>query len=222
VNEGKIMRIVFGLASILIIIFAIFWQPDTQLFFSNNDSIAEHETSQDHSSAKTISTNHESMEEKVDVTTDLINNIYIEQEPLSEYLELDPQAINSLREARLHGDSRTPPLLKQAPVETPTDEEVADHDKFIEYEQRQEKRLYQAYALASKEKIAGIQSMIDQAKGKDAGISDAQIEEAEQHIQQIEDMVSEIKQRFPDILDDKYKPTQSTQDWLLDNADSAP
>jgi type II secretory pathway component PulM len=220
------MRIVFVLAILLVIILALFWQPDTQLFFTNNDSITEHETSLNRSSAKKTSVVNKGMEETINVTTDatadLINNSDTEQEQTSESFELDPQAINSLREARLYGDSRTPPLFKQAPVEAPTDEEVADHDKFREYEQRQEKRLYQAYALASKEKIAGIQSMIDQAKGKDVGISDTQIEEAEQHIQQIEEMVSEIKQRFPDILDDKYKPTQLTQDWLLNNAESAP
>jgi len=126
---------------------------------------------------------------------------------------LDPDAIESLRQARLHGDDRTPNLNKSRERdELPTPEQMEDPELYQEYERRQQQRVYRAYVEAAKIKTAEIRKMIEQ--GKEGGISDEEIAFAEAKIQGIEDMAAQLQQQHPDIMQDEYKPAD---DWLIDN-----
>jgi hypothetical protein len=126
---------------------------------------------------------------------------------------LDPDAIESLRQARLHGDERTPNLNKSRERdELPTPEQMEDPELYQEYERRQQQRVYRAYVEAAKIKTAEIRKMIEQ--GKEGGISDEEIAFAEAKIQGIEDMAAQLQQEHPDIMQDEYKPAD---DWLIDN-----
>ena len=126
---------------------------------------------------------------------------------------LDPDAIESLRQARLHGDDRTPNLNKSRERdELPTPEQMEDPELYQEYERRQQQRVYRAYVEAAKIKTAEIRKMIEQ--GKEGGISDEEIAFAEAKIKGIEDMAAQLQQEHPDIMQDEYKPAD---DWLIDN-----
>lgn len=132
-----------------------------------------------------------------------------------EYPELDPYAIDSLSNARIHGDARTPPLNKtRSRDELPTEEQLEDPEQYFEYEQRQSKRVYRAFVEASKVKVARIREMIEQ--GKEAGVPQADIDFAEEKIRSIEEAAANLQEQFPDIMEDTYQPPS---DWLLENSD---
>ena len=68
----------------------------------------------------------------------------------------DPDAVASMRQARLKGDPRAPSLKEHHKRETPTEEELGNHERYLEYELRQKKRTYRAYVEASKIKTAHV------------------------------------------------------------------
>jgi len=128
-------------------------------------------------------------------------------------INLNPEAIESLRQARLHGDDRTPNLNESRERdELPTPEQLEDPELYQEYERRQQQRMYRAYVEAAKVKTAELRKMIEQ--GKEGGISDEEIAFAEAKIQGIEDMAAQLQQDHPEIMQDEYKPAD---DWLINN-----
>lgn len=128
-------------------------------------------------------------------------------------LSLNPEAIESLRQSRLHGDDRTPNLNKtRERDELPTPEQLEDPELYQEYERRQQQRVYRAYVEAAKIKTAEIRKMIE--KGKQEGISDEEIQFAEDKIKGIEDMSAQLQRDYPEIMEDEYQPAD---DWLIDN-----
>ena len=123
----------------------------------------------------------------------------------------DPDAIASMQKARIEGDSRAPNLGKYHARETPTVEELDDHEQYLEYERRQQKRVYRAYIEASKIKTAQLRNMIEQ--GKAEGISAEDIAFAEDKIRGIEEMAATLQQEHPDIMEESYQPPS---DWLIE------
>lgn len=117
-----------------------------------------------------------------------------------------------MQKDRLEGDSRAPKLGKHHERETPTEAELGDHEQYLKYERRQQKRIYRAYVDASKIKTVQLRSMIEQ--GKTEGVSAAEIEFAEEKIRGIEEMAITLQQDFPEIMDDSYQPPA---DWLIEN-----
>lgn len=128
-------------------------------------------------------------------------------------LSLDPQAIESLRQARLHGDDRTPGLNKsRARDELPTPQQLADPELYQAYERRQDLKVYRAYVEAAKLKTSTLRNMIE--KGKNAGISAEEIQFAEDKIKGIEEMAAQLQRDYPEAMGDDFKPAD---DWLIDN-----
>ncbi len=129
----------------------------------------------------------------------------------------NPITVASLRQARIDGDPRAPKLTKHHERETPSEEELGDHEQYVEYEKRQQKRVYRAYVEASKVKTAQIRDMIE--RGKAEGVSAEEIAFAEEKIRGIEEMALQLQQDYPDIMQDNYQPPA---DWLIENLGKEP
>lgn len=121
-----------------------------------------------------------------------------------------PEVVESLREARLNGDSRTPPLNQSRQRdELPSAEQLQDPELYQQYERRQQQRMYRAYVEASKIKVAELEKMIE--RGRREGISAEQIAFAEQKAQGIQQMAEQLQQQHPEIMADDFAPAD---DWL--------
>lgn len=122
---------------------------------------------------------------------------------------LNSDAVQSMANARVHGDPRAPAVHASKPREMPTAAELADEDLYLQYEQRQEKRMYRAFVEASKGKVALIQSYIDKAGA--GGISDEEVAFAKEKIRRIQAMAEKLQQDNPDIMGDEFRPQDN---WL--------
>ncbi|KZZ42419.1 MAG: hypothetical protein MK185_10025 [Saccharospirillaceae bacterium] len=128
-------------------------------------------------------------------------------------IELDQQAIASFRDSVENGDPRAPALNRtRQRDEEPSAEELADPQRYEQYERRQQLRVYRAYVEASKSKIAELEKMIE--RGQREGVDDEQIAFARNKIQGIQEMAEELKREYPDIMEEHYAPGD---DWLTNN-----
>jgi hypothetical protein len=196
------------IAIVILLSLAIAWQPDSQLLFWDKDSAFIEP-------ARKIKNRDESVNKftlKASESTQKFYNPDEQPDALPENFMPDPNVVASMRQARLEGDPRAPAIGKYHEREVPTEEELADHEQYLEYERRQKKRVYRAYVEASKIKTTQLREMIE--KGKDEGVSAEDIAFAEDKIRGIEKMAITLQQGFPDIMDDSYQPPA---DWLIDN-----
>lgn len=202
------MRYLIAITLLSILALVIAWQPNTELSFWQ-ESISEAErplaTRPDKSTSIELSSDTLAVD-------DLNNAVYEHHDDTGEDFIPDPEAIESMQQARLKGDPRAPKLGKHHEREVPTEEELGDHEQYLEYERRQQKRVYRAYVDASKIKTAQLRSMIEQ--GKAEGISAEEIAFAEDKIKGIEEMAAKLQQDYPDIMEDSYQPPA---DWLIEN-----
>jgi hypothetical protein len=203
------MQIFLAITTLTIASLIIFWQPDSQiLFWQENASDAGAAQSDNKQNAINASkfTNQVSTAEEGNAPYDN------KRDELIEDFIPNPAAIASMRQARIKGDPRAPKLGEYHEREIPTAEELGDHEQHLEYERRQQKRVYRAYVEASKIKTTQLRSMIE--KGKAEGISAEQIAFAEEKIRGIEEMAITLQQDYPDIMEDSYQPPA---DWLIEN-----
>lgn len=80
----------------------------------------------------------------------------------------------SMRQAFLEGDDRTPPLATREPEqqrELPTAEELADPALYQQYEARQQMNVRESFARAARNRISELEQQLQQAEqmGADAG-----------------------------------------------------
>lgn len=113
-------------------------------------------------------------------------------------IELDPEAIASLRGARLLGDPRTPPIERSAPGEAATAEELADPAKYAEYESRQEKKLKRAYVIEAEKYLEQLRSDVE--RGRAGGIPPDEIAKVEKKIEGIAKMREQLLKDDPTLL----------------------
>lgn len=121
-------------------------------------------------------------------------------EPAEAYadIELDEEAIASLRGGILFGDPRTPPIERSPAGEMASAEELADPDLYAEYETRQEKKLKRAYVIESEKFIAQLRSDIE--RGRAGGIPPDEIAKVERKIKGIEEMRAKLLRDDPALL----------------------
>lgn len=120
-------------------------------------------------------------------------------------IELDPEAIASLREARLHGDPRTPPIERSPPRELPTAEELADPERYQEYEVRQERKVKQAFVAAAGPEAERLRA--DIARGREMGIPEEEIAKAEEKLRRLEAMRAQLIEADPALAPPTAPPT---------------
>lgn len=191
------------LLSTLVLVIA--WQPNAKLLFWQ-ESVSK---------AKISGTTQAANSTNVELNSDTFatnDSAHEHRDETWENFIPNPKAIESMRQARLKGDPRTPKLTKHHEREVPTEEELGNHEQYLEYEHRQQKRVYRAYVDASKIKTAQLRSMIEQ--GKAEGISPEEIAFAEDKIKGIEEMAAKLQQDYPDIMEESYQPPS---DWLIEN-----
>ena len=203
------MRYLIAITLLSALVLALAWQPVSQLEFWQAELAESSSIQTDESNAPTNLNNttpQAAAEEYFSTQLDSPRDEVVE-----EFIP-NPEAVASMRQARLEGDSRAPKLGDYHEREQPTEAELGDHEQYLEYERRQQKRVYRAYVEASKIKTAQLRSMIE--KGKAEGISAEEIEFAEQKIRGIEEMAIKLQQDYPDIMEDSY---QQPADWLIEN-----
>lgn len=112
----------------------------------------------------------------------------------------DPDAVASLRESRLHGDPRTPPIARpEREREMPTAEELADPDLYLEYEARQQQQVYASFVQASERKIAELEAIIEQ--GRQGGVSEEQLAEGLEKLEGLKAMREQLIAENPELAD---------------------
>lgn len=117
-----------------------------------------------------------------------------EEDPV---IELDPQAIASLRESMTQGDNRSPPIGRSAPGELPTPEELDSPEGYLQYEGRQERRLKAAFVRAVSEEIPVLQQLIEEARAR--GLAPEQLAEGEEKLRRLQAMRDELLQNDPEL-----------------------
>jgi hypothetical protein len=91
----------------------------------------------------------------------------------------------SLAEGRVHGDSRTPPLQRQAIAVTgPTPAQLADPAAYRGYEQGQHARTLAAFAAAAQTQAALLRADVVQARA--GGIAPEEIRKVERKIERLD------------------------------------
>ena len=110
----------------------------------------------------------------------------------------DPQAVESLRQSRLHGDPRTPPIARrETEREMPTEEELADPELYLQYEARQQQKVYASFVQASEKKIADLEAMIE--RGKQEGVTPEQLAEGEEKLRRLQEMRDQLLAENPEL-----------------------
>ncbi len=116
--------------------------------------------------------------------------------PEYEY-ELDQYAIESMAEARLNGDDRAPPIGKSAETEAPTAEELESPELYLEYESRQEQKIFKAYVEAADIKIDMLEEQI--AKAKAQGLPEEELAVGIEKVRRIKEMKAQLLSENPGL-----------------------
>ena len=106
--------------------------------------------------------------------------------------------LNSMADARVNGDPRTPPIVRSTVErEMPTPEELADPDLYQEYESRQNQKVYRSFYSASKNKLVEMEKLMEQARSQ--GVSDDKLREGEEKIAKMKAMREKLAQTYDDL-----------------------
>lgn len=116
-------------------------------------------------------------------------------------VSLDAAAVESLRQTRLHGDQRTPPIVRdETPKEEPTEAELADPEQYATYEARQHEKLMQAFLKAADSEVEKIRKQL--AEGERAGLQGEALRESREKLEKLEAMREQLRSgtRNPDKI----------------------
>ena len=111
----------------------------------------------------------------------------------------DPAAVESLRRSMEEGDPRAPPIARrETEREMPTEEELADPELYLQYETRQQQKVYASFLQASEKKISDLEKLIEQARAE-GGVSPEQLEEGEEKLRGLQEMRDKLLQQYPEL-----------------------
>lgn len=106
--------------------------------------------------------------------------------------------VEALRQSRLEGDVRAPALERTlVSRESPTTAELIDPESYARYEARQNERLYRSYLKAAEAEVPKLQEQL--LKGRQSGLTAAQIAEGEEKLRRIEAMRSQLMSDHPEL-----------------------
>lgn len=106
-------------------------------------------------------------------------------------------AAESMAEARINGESRTPPIIRQAQNIAAPPAELADHAAYQQYEARQNVQELAAFSKAVPAQIAQLQE--DIRKGKALGIAPELIAQQERKVAELQAMRQQLLTAHPEI-----------------------
>ena len=121
-----------------------------------------------------------------------------ESYPEEEMTPLDSYAIESMGNARLNGDDRAPPIVRGSQGESATPEEIESPELYLEYESRQERKIYKAYVEAADIKIEMLEEQI--AIAKERGMAEEELEVGIEKVRRIKEMKAQLLRDNPDLL----------------------
>lgn len=120
---------------------------------------------------------------------------------------LNKAAILSMREARVNGDARTPPMSPPAVErEPPTAAELADPKLYAGYEKTQRLKAYQSYVNAVPKKVATLQKALDEAAQPGSGITPEQLAFARKKIADLDAMQQKLLAEHPELTAPAVSP----------------
>lgn len=108
-----------------------------------------------------------------------------------------PQAVDALRQARQHGDPRTPPVARREPRQAPPPEILDDRERYRLYEQGEKMAVYASFVDASKRRIAELESLV--AQGEREGLPPEQLAEGRRKLEALKGRREALLERFPDL-----------------------
>ena len=120
--------------------------------------------------------------------------------PLSfDTVEINPKIIESFTTAIIEGESRTPPIVRREAEEVPSQSVLNDPDQYLKFQSKQRQKLFVSYAKAAKPKIDKLKRLV--AEGEAGGISEEKLQEGRMKIQKLEEMLEQLKQENPEIIE---------------------
>lgn len=100
-------------------------------------------------------------------------------------------AADSMADARLHGDARTPPLVRTAaPAAGPNAAQLADPQAYRAYQAGQDARVMAAFASAAQREVPRLQADVERARA--SGIPADQIAKVEEKIRRLEQLRRDV------------------------------
>lgn len=123
--------------------------------------------------------------------------------------DLDQEAISSLAEARITGDSRAPQMHASAPRLAPPDNIIRDEIAYAAYEIAEQKKMYRAYVDAALPKVRELQALIDTARQR-GDIPEQDIQQAQDKISGILHMREQLLRENPDLMQPEYAHSSHT------------
>lgn len=111
--------------------------------------------------------------------------------------ELQHSRLDIFTDSITKGDTRTPPIIRQAPEEQPSQEELEDPDKYHSFQTKQRQKVLISYLKAAQPKLDYLRKAI--AEGERLGISEEQLREGKTKIRKIEEMVEQVKANNPEL-----------------------
>jgi hypothetical protein len=121
---------------------------------------------------------------------------------------LRTSAILSLRNARVNGDSRSPPMSPPPATTPPTQAQKDDPTLFAEYEHSQKMKFFQSYVDAVPKKVKTLQDALDKAAQPGSGITQQQMQQARDKIAGLEAMQQKLLRENPELQNPSAKPNQ--------------
>ncbi len=129
----------------------------------------------------------------------IANSVDVEENyPEEDITPLDSFAIESMENARLNGDDRAPPIVRGAQGESATPEELESPELYLEYESRQERKIYKAYVEAADIKIEVLEEQI--AIAQERGMAEEELEVGIEKVRRIKEMKAQLLRDNPDLL----------------------
>jgi hypothetical protein len=122
-------------------------------------------------------------------------------EPLATEQKLAPplnlEKINSLKHARLNGDTRSPTLAPHELTHRSSEYQKQDPDQYNQYQANKKRQLILNYIEAAQPKINRLKEQVEIAKAK--GLPKDELAEGEEKIVRLQEMVEQLKNQYPDI-----------------------
>lgn len=122
-------------------------------------------------------------------------------EPLATEKKLAPslnlEKINSLKHARLNGDTRGPTLAPHELTHRSSAHQKQDPDQYNQYQTNKKRQLILNYIEAAQPKINRLKEQVKIAKDK--GLPKDELAEGEEKIVRLQEMIEQLKTQYPDL-----------------------
>lgn len=143
----------------------------------------------------TLSTDDSALVKLASKTASLDPKSLVTEQKLASSLSLEK--INSLKQARLNGDARSPTLAPHELTHRSSAHQKQDPDQYNQYQANKKKQLILNYIKAAQPKISRLKEQIKIAKKK--GLPKDELAEGEEKIVRLQEMIEQLKTQYPDI-----------------------